>query len=365
MSVDNILDLSFLECENYDVFDILRINKSDFNDFCESINMLDEIIIKPDLYLEAVSSNNGAGTFIKDTIKNTKDTTRTTGKIVNDFTSIKTGNIKGSFDLVASCLNLIAKIVGFFSKLISKIPMGLTKIVDGITNIPENIRVKIKGDIKLYITANDLVSFNNIIFPQISNFINTGITISSGSVWTSIMQGFKDRDSANPNNRRSYKDIIFGPNDMKHITKMEKIYNKLMNITFTKSIVEMNPNNIEIYFGNKKCIKFIDKYGRLNEPQSYFDALNNIVKTLNDYKGNIEELQKKLNGKYSQSELEQTLVDCNEKTREKIVSSITMCSKVISIIGNFTKCIFEDQKTYNKALEKLVKKGKVIKNQRN
>ena len=70
-------------------------------------------------------------------------------------------------------------------------------------------------------------------------------------------------------------------------------------------------------------------------------------------------MQDQLNVKYESSELERTLVECNAKTREKILSSINMCSKVISIVGNFTKCLIEDQQTYNKALVKLRKKGKV------
>lgn len=360
-NIDNVLDLEVEQFESFDIFNILAFSKSEFKEFCESINMLDEIIVKPDLYLEAVSTSNGTGTFVKNVITNTKDTTKTTGSIIGDFTSIKSGTMKGSFDLVSSCLQLIANIVGFFSKIIGKIPMGLNKIVRGINDIPENIRVKIKGDIKLYITADDLVVFNNTIFPQIRNFINAGLSITDGAVWTSIMQGIKDRDSSNPENRRSYKDIIFGPNDMKHISSMEKTYNNLSNIKFEKTIVEMNPSNVEIYFGNKQCIKFIDKYGEVNQPKSYFAALQELVKTLDDYKSQIQTLQDQLNAKHSSSEINRTLVDCNEKTRDKIISSITMCSKVISIIGNFTKCLLEDQKTFNKALEKLVKKGKVVK----
>ena len=358
--VDDILDLKVLEVEeSFDVFNSLNINKESFKRFCEDVNFLDAIIIKPDLYLEAVETNAGAGTFMKDVVTNTKDTTKSTGKIINDFTSIKSGTIKGSFDLVSNCLKLIANIVGFFSKMIGKIPIGLNKIVQGVINIPDNVRVLIKGDIKLYITADDLVTFNNVIYPEIQNFISAGISISSGSVWTSVMQGIKDRDSSNPNNRRSYKDIIFGPNDMKNISFMEKSYNKLSNITFTKTIVKMNSANVDIYFGNKKCIKFIDKYGKTNVPQSYLNALQNTVASLNAYKDSIKKLQDQLNVKYESSELERTLVECNAKTREKILSSIKMCSKVISIVGNFTKSLIEDQQTYNKALARLRKKGKV------
>ena len=221
-----------------------------FKEYCENLDELGSII-DPEFYLEAVEhKKTGIKRELGKVTKNTIDTTRKMGSIYNDITDAGGGLIKGGVDVLGASIRLIVKIIKFFTDKIIKIPKMIVKVIDKIGQIPSDIKNKIKGNIKLYITINDIQDlYGQSLMNQLKTFISYASALSQGELWGTF---FNPRKVSNGL-------LNINMNDKKNIKDMQKIYNYIANLNFTESIINMSSMDVvNAYFGDSKSVKFID-----------------------------------------------------------------------------------------------------------
>ncbi len=343
---------SILTLDVLNKYVIPDINDIIFEEYCNDLDQL-SLFLDPEFYLEShVDKRKGLKRDMGTIMRNTKDTTKKLTKIYGDFTDAGGAMYKGNFDIITSSIGLIAKIISFLMKRIFEIPTKISKIIDSISSIPETIKSKIRGDIRLYITADDLGFFYNRVFFMIRNFINYADQMSRGEAWVTLFSSMKRREKLS--------NIIFSKSDLKCGDHMKKIYSSLVKIEFDITTVELKDfNTVNIYFGTADVINFIDIYGKQHHT-SYYDALISLMKDIGGMKKELENIQKTIGEKLEKSQVNQTMSELSPGVQKRIVENIMMISKVINIIGNLIRYILIDMNTIEKNAAKLLKKGKIM-----
>jgi len=350
-----ILKFNLLE----DIFPT-SIPKEEFTEFCNDLDSLYSILDE-ELYMEAfVSGKKDLGDTISTIASNTKDNTVKTLKAYGDVTDAGGSLGKGVVDLISSAVGLISKIIGFFLKNLSKIPTFIAKCINMISQIPQEVRNLIRGNIKLYITAQDLQHFYNNIFPEIATFISLTKDMSSGEMWGT----FFNRDK---------KNLSFptGKNDMEIYRAMKKSFSKLKgNVRFEPSVIEMKDDMVRnLYFGNIKNLKFtainnattkslVNKKSTTDEVvTSYHSGLLRLVEELDTFREPLSNVQKLISEKYNRTQANQTFARLSPAARENVKESILMVSKVVNIVGGLLTCINRDVETFNRTTAQILKKA--------
>lgn len=321
----------------------------DFKEFCESIDQL-ETLVNPEMYLEAVedATPNLRRTF-KGVHKNTMDTTR---DIYHAYGNVVDGNaklIKSTWDLVMRSIQLITRIIGFILGKISAIPKGILKAAETIANIPETVLNKIKGNIQLYITADDLENlYNQTLIHRIDTFISTANSLSQGELWGT----FLSRQAKVVGGK-----VYASQNDIKACKQLEKIYEHIKYLEFTPTNIEMKDIKARnMYFGNSKSVKFTDLKG-VKFQGTYYEALIKLTKDIESRREDLKKVHEALGQKYNQTQLNQTFGKLSRGDQYRITDTIRMMSKVVSIVGNITKYIMIDMQTITKSTDKMLKKN--------
>lgn len=323
-------------------------NTVEFKEYCNDLNELG-VIVDPEYYLEAVENKKtGLKRELGKITKNTADTTKKVGSIFNDVTDAGGGLIKGGVDILGASIRLIVKIIKFITDKIMIIPKFIVKVIDNITNLPDTIKNKIKGNITLYITINDIQDlYSQSLMNQLMTFISQAYTLSQGELWGTFFH------------RRKTGSLDASVNDKKLIKEMEKNYNYISNLGFTKSVINMsNMDTINAYFGNAKSVKFIDHTGKRNEC-TYYEALIKLSKDLGTKKEEIEQIRVMLSDKLANTQANQEFVKVGPNVQKYIYKSVQMVSKIVEIIGNIIKYIITDMNTIEKITDKLLAKKKI------
>lgn len=327
----------------------LNTNTKEFGEFEEA---LDEAMFigNPDLYIEAVQSmGNDAEKFAGTVAKNTIETTKGVAKVYSNTIDANATVIKSVWTLFIKSVGLISRIINRLMKAISVIPDLIIKMVDRISEIPGDIRNKIRGNIKLYITAADINNlYNSQLLQKLDQFIAQSKILVKGDTWGTLFHKRTKGDGGK---------MVLPTNDMKICRQMEKIYIQLKNTKFTQTVIEMgDPENIETYFGNKKSIKITqDLYGQQHQC-TYFEALRLLIKNIGKREEELKEIRNSITDKYDESQINESFQRLNQASQARISTTIQSMSHVIGIIGNIVRYINMDLKTFQDAAEKLTKK---------
>lgn len=342
-----------LEFNIMDELITIEPDMKEFKEFCTDLDKL-SLIVNPELYLEAMVDNN-IGFFDKisksiNKVSDTKKTTKETLKAYGDVTDAGGYLIKSVWDASLSAIKLAIRILKFITINLAKIPTMIVNVFKMVGQIPQEVRNKIRGNIKLYVTATDIGNFHNKILPLISEFLSDAKTMSEGEVWGTFF------------NRRSVKGIInLSENDMALSKKMKSSYNKLKLIDFQETLIEMkNHNIINIYFGGSKSIRFTDSKGNKQET-SYYEALLQLFKILQTEEKFLKDIQTAMGEKFDKSQMNQSISKLSESAQKHITESIQMISKIINIIGNLLRYVMKDMKTLRDTSEKILRKRNVPK----
>jgi len=314
-----------------------------FNEFSDDIDYLDYI---GSPFSEAVNDR-GARTknTVKGTIRNTIDTTGDLAVAYDDITSANAKLIKSFWDVFASALKLITKSISFIISKLANIPAALNNLIIAAGRIPEKVMAKIRGDIQLYITINDIEAiYNQMIIYNIDTFISTTSALSEGDLWGTM---FKKKE------KKGSITLSSSNNDIKLFKKLDKIYDRLKSVQFIPTTINMkDKTNLDIYFRNKKAIKFKTLEGKLFQG-SYLEALSKLVKDLNERKSDLSELATSIGEKYDQTQANQTFAKLNKMDQETIVKGIRMISKVVALTGSIVKHVIQDTNTIQKKMKKI------------
>ena len=322
----------------------------EFNNILESYdNLMDTYIenYELDYYNEEVKNQK------INAVKNTIDTTKSVASAANDITDIGGGIIKGAVDLIVKVIKFISNIIKFLIDNIKKIPSFIKNIGKNIAKIPEAIRSKIRGDIQLYITINDIQVFYTNIYPNISGFINTSKQMFKTEKPSLISQFFNifKKEKQELKNK-----ITLQTNDQNLNKTIQLYYNKIKNVKFNKTTIQINkPEIVNIYFGNQK-INFKNAKNQLSTG-SYYEVLEQITTDMNNYdeflKIVLEKFQSLENKKAEDFNI--ALGNFDFQAQSIIINQIKMMNSVIGIIGNINKSIIRDMNTINKHYQTIIK----------
>lgn len=327
----------------------------EFDKFCENLDDIGSLL-DDSLYLEDVENLGPKGRRTRQKIaKNTIDTTKGAVKLYDDVTDIGGIGIKSGWDLMMKLVSLAVSILNFIVKNIVRIPQLIIRLIDMIQSIPENVRDLIRGNIKLYITVNDIeLLYNQGLYGSIDAFINQCEILSRGAMWTKLMQ--KIGNVVRPGEWGKAESFS---NDMNTCKEMKKLYNKFRAVNFKQVTIDMNnPNMVDLYFGNKK-IEIHDLHGKTRQ-FTYYEALEQLVTDINNRKNTLLKLQTDLGEKFAKSQDNQTFATLSPRSRQTVIDTIQMVSKVAEIIGNMTKCIMSDITTIQKTTEQILKRQKEL-----
>lgn len=326
-----------------DDFVFSSINESpEYKEFCSDLNELG-IMLDTELYLEAIVDNKAS--FFKtvgDVWRNTKDTTKQAHGVYKDVTDAGGGFMKATYDAVMGALAIVARIIKFILGMVSKIPQGIASLLKMIGNIPTAIRNKIRGNISLNFTAEDLGKINTELIPEIEAFISLAKEMADGDVWSSVF-GSKNVKELTTN----AVNYFFGGTDTAIFKKMKKAYRKI-NIQVEKTTIEMRDQNlVDIYFGAKV---FTDSSGK---ETTYYNGLKKISASIDKLKPKLEPIGKLLGDKINRSQINQSFAHLPDAVKGDIRESVVMTSKVVKSIGDILKCINQDMTTISENVNKV------------
>lgn len=333
--VDNIIASTFIET-------------TAFAEFCNDLDQL-KIFTDTEFYLESVEhKNTGIKRSASNIINNTAKTTKDVGSIYGNVTNAGGSIMKGGWDVFAASLKLITKIISFLASKVSKIPKMVANLIDKIGEIPADIRNKIRGNIKLYITINDIQDlYSQSLMNQLMTFITLSKTMSEGELWGTFF------------NKRSSNGIInVGINDVKISKEMKKIYNYISRLEFKPSVIEMKDSSVvDAYFGNSKSVKFIDNKERIE--CTYYEAISKLIKDIQNKRDELEAIRIKISDKIATTHANQQYVQMGANAQRHITESVQMVAKLIEILGNMVRYIAIDIKTIEDTTNKLLSKKKI------
>lgn len=293
---------------------------------------------------------NKTGAIIKNTIKTTKDVASAYGNVTDGGGAI----ISSFWNMGMGLISLVSKIIKFILTQLAKIPNMIAQMFRLIENIPTEIKNKIRGNIKLYVTADSIIMFYNNIFPNISRFLSLSKDLSDGDTWTTFFNVIKGN-----NIKEDIKRLLFTKKDTTICKDMKKTVSRLYNFDIVPTTIEMtNIDIVNIYFGTNEVIEFTDLHGT-HHRSSYFDALAQLMKDLNNGKVIIERLYRDLGVKYKNAEIKQALSKIDINTQEKIGETIQYVSVVVNIIGKMLSCVIKDMNTIKGSYNSINKKMNV------
>ena len=343
------LELDGMEFATYPTFERFDI-------FVDDLNHLYEYVTEDEFILEAMQDRKKSIvqkiTSVNGPLKATRDTTNDVKQVYGDLTDAGGTFIKSIWDFTMKAISLAVKVLRYIITNISKIPNGIIDLAKTFASIPSEIRRKIRGDIYLYITVEDLTNLHKVIIPQIDKFVSNAYELSRGTVWGTF---FHRRAIS----EKGIGKIIFTENDMKYYGNMKSTYDRLKMIDFSKTLVKISDERvINIYFGNEKSIKYKNADRGMVE-QSYYDALAEVFNIFREQEGYMKDIATDFDQKLDLSKMNQNFQKSDESTRKNIIEAITMNAKIINIIGNLTQCTIKDMNTLRDVAKKLLKATKV------
>ena len=338
--------------------DILLENITNNSEFREFSNIMTELSFITDnhFYLEAAKDTtiNMRKKLFGDMNKNTIEVTR---DIVGAYDNITTANanlIKSGWDLIMRSVNLMTRALGFVINKISTIPKFILKTADRVADIPGEVKAKIKGNIALYITAQDIGAiYNQLLIRRLIDYIALITKLTRGDYWATMLnRRLEDKDDVNISIKPTKLKI--GTSDMDLFNKMDDEFEHLKNTEFKPTIIQMkDESTINIYFGNDKSITFTDHHGDKQEC-SYYEALTMLIKDLEKSKEDLKNVQKEVSNKMKRTEANQNYAGLSNWQKVRINTNISQISKVSTIIGNVIKYIMTDLDTINKSVDKII-----------
>ena len=331
------------------------INSSEYDEFCtllEAINYMTDMDSIDPVYLEASHVQGSIARNAASTIKNTvKNTYRTTAGIADSYDKITTagGNmITSGWNVVDAVIKMIVRLTSFIMKYLSKIPDMVAKVLRFITDLPSDIYNKIKGNIKLYITVDDIsLLYRERLMTKLNGFLSTAQKLAQGNSWnyvkgTKIVKGIKK---------------IFTPTDDQVCKQIMAYYREIGKVTFDQTTIDMsNRGNVVTYLAAKKEITFYDDKGQ-EFKGNYFQCINKLATDLMTKQKEIKGTYDMLTAKYNSSQASLNYAELDKKEQEQIVSTMNAIASMIGVVGNIVKYVMSDMNTIYKNLNGIRAKG--------
>lgn len=326
-------------------------------DLYEMCHLLDEIE-----YLETVNDP----WYLSEAVINPKDKKRgNAAKFISAskpmYSAITDANataINTGMGFITKICQLAVKVWTFIVKIITWIPNAIAKTLNFIIHLPGDVFHKIKGNLELYIPIEAInTMYQKNVIVMLNSLISDGKDFMKGKAWDGFV-------------KRILSDIMAGatleiikPNDKemaKRITKKTQILN---NITFTKTIIDMNNDkNKEIYFGqgidgNNKMRVRKDKLDIIGKKMNYLQALQGLFNDITKKQNDLKEIVDTINDKLLSSQASGNWDKLDANYQYIIKNAISGMTASITFTGKVLKYITADMKTYQSVMNKIQKKN--------
>lgn len=314
-----------------------------FDDFCSILNDME-------MLSEAVANADAGRHQIDKIIANTSKTSRDIAKIYGISTDAGGAAIKSVWDLGMKLLTLATSAIAFIVKNIVKIPEAINKLIDKLVSIPSNVKARIRGDIQLYVTIEDLQTLNNqYVLNHMTNLLVLAKEFSAGEVWTSFWGKKERRDSG------------LNTNDARTLKEMKAEFAYFSKINMTKTVVNMSDANVvEGYFGNGK-IEYKDIHGKMHS-STYYESLKALISEISSKKNVLDGLYTAIGDKLKTTQDNGSFSELNKVRKDAIINGMSMMTTTINLIGNLVKNMMTDVATIQKTTDQIMsRKGKIAK----
>lgn len=346
MFMDNFLNLDIYESPIEEFIGI-----KEFNEFRSIMNMLDYYGTPHSILYEAVmdpgnAAKQGTRMAIRNTISTTSD-------VINAYDKTTTANanvLKATWDFIMKMVNLVVKGITKIMNTLANIPQMLSSTIDWVSGIPQKVRVKIRGDITLYITIEDInVLYNQSLLAYIVDIIGMISLVSQGDTWQKLFG--KKKKVVDDKGRKSKI------NEHQLLRDINKLAAKIISIKFEPTVVKMNNEQVvNTYFSNSaKVVKFKDLSGTQHN-DTYYEALTTLVKDITSKKKELMDVQSAMGVKIQDSRENNNFAQLDAMTRNLITDTFQTLSKVVSVVGNILRYVVTDVNTITKAAKKVRKK---------
>lgn len=324
-----------------------------YDKFCESLDELNLLYEQEDFYIEAIEDENktfmdrikGVKGPLHDTRKSTKDVL----KAYNDVTTSSGNLMKTLWNIMMKGFHLAVKVLVYIINTVAKIPDFINNLLKNIISIPEEVRRKIRGDIKLYIPLQDLELFQKKIFPHIIRFSNAANEIRKGNMFGTFFNRRNQGDSG-------IKKILFTENDIKYARIMLDAFNKMKNIRFSKTNIEINnPAIMKLYFGGENSYEYVNREGK-KVKGNYYSALIDIFEHIREYDFLFKELKEDLSMKFDETITNRKIEGLSDNNKNLIKDTMEIMVKFINMMGNLIRYIVADMKTLDGCVNKILNK---------
>ena len=328
---------------------VLYRHLTESNDFKEFCFIMDEMNVLNEAVANADTSKN---LQIQKIVDNTAKTTRDIATLYGITTDAGGAGIKSIWDLMMKLLKLAAKAISFIVGKLTKIPNTIGRLIDVISSIPSEIKTKIRGDIKLYMTIDDIqVMHNQFVLYHMNNLLSLATRFSKGDMWTTFW-----KSSSLGAGKRSFNEST---DDMKILRLMSKEFKYFKNIKITQTVVNMSDAKVvEGYFG-KGVIEYTDIHGKRHK-STYYEMLTNLVKEISSRKTVLDELYSEIGDKMKRSQENDSFSKLSNVHKNAILNGMGMITTTINIIGNIVKYIMTDITTIQKATDQILKRKESI-----
>lgn len=345
-AVDNVL----LECIS---------QNPEYIEFCESLSLLQIMTSTVEYMSEAIdgaNSKNGVGRQVEKIASNTVQTTKDVATLWGITTDAGGAGIKSIWDLAFKLISIAAKALAWIAKKLIMIPNMISSAIDMVTKIPKEVKSRIRGDIRLNITVEDVQSIiDTMCLLHMKNFLMYATQLSKGEMWSTLFH--KENSSiAESILNKLFKDES---NDIKTIARMKKEYKYFNNLRINPTVVNMNDQNtVECYFG-QGTINFTDIHGHPYK-ETYYMSLKRILNWISEDQNNLNELYIELGTKLQKSQQNATFGKLNSVQQKQVLNVLQMMSDVVKIIGNIMKAVISDMDTIKKTTSQIINRQSKI-----
>lgn len=301
------------------------------------------------LFYEAVSTPQiRTNQKIKRTINTTIGTTKDIGMIYDNLTTAGGSVIHSFWNLGMSAISLMSKVIRFILVNLSKIPKGITRLINWIGKLPVNVFHKVRGDIALYITVNDINAlYSQNLMMKLRSFIAAANQLSQGPAWN-VLTG--------PKIVQALKGKFFNKNDLAICHNISVLYKQIGGLRFERTNVDMkDTNNISRYFGADAFIQFNDINGKKFEG-NYLEALNKLIEDLQTQQSNISALNDNLCTKFNSNQTSANFAKLQPSDQQQMMNAIQQVGRMVSVIGRIVQYVIEDVKTIERTATSVAKK---------
>lgn len=337
------------------LFDAFNTSK-EYLEFCSDLDELGQL----SAYDEGMTYDDTKTSLKNDIFKigrNTWDTTKDVGKIYKYATDSKAKTYKGLWDLFVRLLQLITKVIAFIWNMLGRIPVYLLRLIDWITHLPSRIVNKIKGNIELYITVDDIKNIYSVdLFENIGIILKDAKVLMNSEFWTKWKTKIHVDGTKKISKHIEIPVLTKDPGAKKAIQEIVKIYeSKLSKIRFVKSIVDLGrEDNVNLYFKTKE-ITVTNRYMK-SHTGSYLDLLNGLITDMKDKQTELQDVSKLVSDNLQAASTEDGFLSLSASDRAAIYRSTQCLSGTINILGNIVKYAQKDIQTIDNARKRIMKK---------